>query len=71
MHLLMVAKVFAIELVDVGFYVRTALPSITYAYDPYLGIIWVFTEELSAFPDGFYGNLLYSKRLKLRDSETL
>jgi hypothetical protein len=26
------------------------LPFITYAYDPYLGTIWVFTEELSAFP---------------------
>ena len=32
-------------------YVLSALyPFISYAYDPYLGTIWVFTEELSAFP---------------------
>ncbi len=29
---------------------RVLISGFIYAYDPYLGTTWVFTEEISAFP---------------------
>jgi hypothetical protein len=29
---------------------RVLILGLIYAYDPYLGTTWVFTEEISAFP---------------------